>query len=117
SDGLIFPFEAINLNAVEVEVFKIFHNNILQFLQTNELDGNQELERVGRIVLQKKVDLKGLNPLSNAAEWTRYALDLSELIQEDPQAIYQVRIAFRKAYANYSCAEAQTVQVSEEEDY
>ncbi|MBK7410082.1 MAG: hypothetical protein IPJ40_19730 [Saprospirales bacterium] len=117
SDGLIFPFEAINLSAVEVEVFKIFHNNILQFLQSNELDGNGELERVGRIVLQKKVDLKGLNPVSNAAEWTRYALDLSKLIQQDPNSIYQVRIAFRKEYSNYSCDAADAaVQASGEED-
>lgn len=116
SNGLIFPFEAINLTAVEVEVFQIFHNNILQFLQTNELDGDNELERVGRIVLQKKIDLKGLNPMSNEADWTRYALDLSQLIKQDPQSIYQVRIAFRKDYAVFDCGSPQSVQVSGEED-
>jgi len=118
SNGLIFPFEAINLNAVEVEVFQIYHNNILQFLQTNDLDGNQELERVGRIILQKKIDLKSLNPSANSAEWTRYALDMSKLIRQDPNSIYQVRIAFRKEYSNYACDAPQVVQVDdEEEDY
>ena len=118
SDGLIFPFEAINLTAVEVEVFKIYHNNILQFLQSNELDGDGELERVGRIVLQKKVDLKGLNPAGTAGGWTRYALDLSDLIKQDPASIYQVRIAFRKEYSTYACEAEPAVQAgNEDEDY
>ncbi len=114
SNGLVFPFEAINLTAVDVEIFQIFHNNVLQFLQTNELDGYGELERVGRIAIQKKIDLKGLNPVSNAAEWTRYALDLSELIKKDPQSIYQVRIAFRREYSSFQCESTQAVQVSGE---
>ena len=107
SDGLIFPFEAVGLNAVEVEVFKIYHDNILQFLQANELDGNNELYRVGRIILQKKVPLLNLNPNANTAEWTRYALDLRDLIREDGQAIYQIRLGFRPDYSTYFCSSQQ----------
>lgn len=103
SDGLIFPFEAINLNAVEVEIFKIFNNNILQFLQSNRIDGNYDLQRVGRVVLQRKVDLKQLNPNANISSWTRYALDLSKLVEADEESIYQIRIGFRPAYTNYFC--------------
>lgn len=103
SDGLIFPFEAINLNAVEVEVFKIFNNNILQFLQSNRIDGTYNLERVGRVIMQRKVDLKQLNPQANISAWTRYALDLAKLIEADEEAIYQIRIGFRPAYTNYFC--------------
>ncbi|MFM8361867.1 MAG: hypothetical protein ACKOA4_04135, partial [Haliscomenobacter sp.] len=40
SNGLRFPFEAVGLTAVDIEVFKIYHNNILQFLQDNAMDGN-----------------------------------------------------------------------------
>ena len=120
SDGLIFPFEAISLNAIEVEVLKVFNNNILQFLQTNNFDGNYNLERVGRIILQEKVPLKNLNPNANAAQWTRYALDLSQLIHTDPDAIYQIRIGFRPEYALYYCGEnnapqAQLTVLSDEE--
>jgi len=104
SDGLIFPFEAIGLNAVEVEVFKIHHNNILQFLQVNELDGNNELYRVGRIIKRVKVPLLNLKPGASPSEWTRYALDLKNLIQEDGQAIYQIRIGFRPEYSSYFCS-------------
>lgn len=105
SDGLNFPFEAINLNFVDVEIVKIFNNNILQFLQTNDLDGNNELERVGKIVLQKKIALKDLNPNASAMKWTRYGINLSELISQDPTAIYQVRIGFRMAYTNSNCSQ------------
>lgn len=61
----LFPFEAVGLDAVDLEVFKIYNNNILQFLQANDLEGESDLERVGRIVLQKKISLSELNPRSN----------------------------------------------------
>ena len=103
SDGLNFPFEAINLNFVDVEIVKIFNNNILQFLQTNDFEGENQLERVGRIVTQKRITLKDLNPSASTMKWTRYGIDLSELIKKDPNAIYQVRIGFRRSYTNYTC--------------
>ena len=104
SNGLVFPFEAIGLRAVELEVFKIYHNNILQFLQTNNLDGfDYQMNRVGRIVLQKKIDLAPLNPSGSTHTWTRYALNLDELIQTDDEAIYQIRLGFRPSYASYQC--------------
>ncbi|MFT4759668.1 MAG: hypothetical protein ACI9XO_002496 [Paraglaciecola sp.] len=103
SDGLIFPFEAVSLNAVEVEVFKIYDNNILQFLQTNELSGQSDLYRVGRVILQKKVPLENLNPDASTFGWERYALDLSKLFEADASAIYQIRLGFRPEYSSFAC--------------
>ncbi len=104
-EGLVLPFEAISLEAVEVEVFKIYDNNILQFLQTSDLDGSNdyELKRVGRVIRRQMVPLQGLNPNANSSSWTRYALDLNQLFEADPNAIYQVRIGFRPEYAVYRC--------------
>jgi uncharacterized protein YfaS (alpha-2-macroglobulin family) len=116
TDGLAFPFEAINLDAVIVEVFKIYHNNVLQFLQNNTLDGQYSLQQVGRAVKQVDVPLQTLNPGGNANTWTRYALRLDELIQADPQAIYQIRIGFRPEHALNTCAEATDRQESGTED-
>ena len=113
SEGLIFPFEAVGLTAVEVEIFKIFNNNILQFLQNNALDGNYDLHPVGRIILQKKVELTGLNAEANTTSWNRYALDLKNFVEADPEAIYQVRLGFRKSYSTYYCA---TDEEAEEEE-
>ncbi len=113
SDGLYFPFEAIGLTAVDVEIFKIYHNNILQFLQSNQLSGTSSLYQVGRIVLRKSVPLQSLNPSGQADKWTRYALDLSQMIEQDPQAIYQVRIGFQPAYTNFSCSEGNISEYNE----
>jgi uncharacterized protein YfaS (alpha-2-macroglobulin family) len=98
--SVIFPFEAVGLTAVDVEVFKIFNSNILQFLQVNEIEGEQELERVGKIVLQKKFDLAAINPDASSKVWQRYALDLKDMIQKDPGAIYQVRLAYKMDYTS-----------------
>lgn len=103
-DGsIVFPFEAVGLTAVDVEVFKVFNSNILQFLQVNELEGEQELDRVGKIILQKKITLHDLNPDASAQVWQRYALDLKDIIKQDPGALYQVRLAFRKGYTRFPC--------------
>ena len=42
TDGLMFPFRAVNLRAVDVKIIQVYENNILQFLQTNQLNGNRE---------------------------------------------------------------------------
>lgn len=101
--AVLFPFEAVGLSSVDVEVFKIFNSNVLQFLQVNDLEGSTELDRVGKIILQKKFDLSELNPNASAKTWQRYAFDLQDMIRRDPGAIYQVRIAFRREYT--SCEE------------
>lgn len=105
SEALYFPFEAVNLDAVQVEIFKIYQGNILQFLQVNSLDGNYELQRVGKLIASERVDLSALNPERNQFEWVRYALDLASFIERDPQAIYQVRIGFWPEFSTYACPE------------
>ncbi|MCB9082677.1 MAG: hypothetical protein H6555_13310, partial [Lewinellaceae bacterium] len=111
SNGLHFPFEAVGLKAVDVEVFKIYHNNVLQFLQDNNLDGDYELYKVGRIVMQRTVELQQLSPGANSSKLSRYALDLSKLIAADEEAIYQVRIGFRPEYASLGCQLGKTTSV------
>lgn len=115
SKGLLFPFEAIGLRYVEVEIRKIFDNNILQFLQVNSLDGNYEMERVGEVILQKRVALNSLNSDADNYRWTHYALDLSTLIDKDPYAIYQIAVGFLPGYGLYPCDENNPWIPSEEE--
>ena len=107
-DGaILFPFEAVGLKAVDIEIFKIFQSTILQHLQVNELEGSDELERVGKIIIQKRIDLNQLNPTATAVNWQRYAIDLQPLIQQDPGAVYQVRLSFRGSYVDLNrCEEA-----------
>jgi len=94
SKGMVFPFEAVNLNAVDVKIIKIFENNIGHFLQVNRIDGSNQLKRAGRLVHQQTVSLN-YTP-ADLGRWNRFYLDLAKLIETDPGAIYRVEISFRK---------------------
>ncbi|MCW5909978.1 MAG: hypothetical protein KIT62_02830 [Cyclobacteriaceae bacterium] len=102
TDGWVMPFEAVNLKSVDVKVIRIYEDNVLQFLQVNNLDGNQELRRVGRPILSKTISLEN-SGVADLGKWNRFTLDLSKLIQAEPGAIYQVRLSFKKAYLAYVC--------------
>lgn len=102
SSGLVFPFEAVNLNAVDVRITRIYENNILQFFQVNNLEGNQELRRVGKLVVKKKIVLQNNgNPTRN--KWNSYSIDLSSLIKAEPGALYNIRLSFNRNYSMYNC--------------
>lgn len=105
SDELLVPFEAVSLGAVDVQVTRIFENNVSQFLQINNLDGRRNLRRVGRPVAQEVIPLSTLGA-SDVSDWNGYALDLSKLIKPEPGAVYQVEIGFRRHQIVYPCADA-----------
>src|SRR5690606_26304379 len=89
--------------AVDVTVFKMFEKNILQFLQVNNVDGNQELYRVGKRMIKKKISLATAGVV-DFGKWNRYTLNLADIIQPDPGAIYQIKLTFKKGYSTYACA-------------
>lgn len=102
TNGLVLPFEAVNLRAVEVEILRIFENNILQFLQSNNLSGNYELNRVGSRILKKTIQLDNTG-VSDFGKWNRFTLNLADLIKTEPGAIYQVKLDFHKIHSAYNC--------------
>ncbi|HEY8937933.1 MAG TPA: MG2 domain-containing protein, partial [Cyclobacteriaceae bacterium] len=102
TDGLILPFEAVNLNAVDVKIMKVFENNILQFLQVNNVDGEYEMRRVGKQITNKTIQLASTG-ITDLGRWNRFTLDLSKLINAEPGAIYQVKLSFKKSYSTYNC--------------
>ncbi|MDX1909434.1 MAG: MG2 domain-containing protein [Bacteroidia bacterium] len=108
SNSLPFVFEAVGLKAIDVRVIKIYEKNIPQFLQVNQLDENNELRRVGQLVVQKKIDLDPGK--ADLGTWNRHAIDLASLIQADPGAIYEVAIAFRRSYVIQGCDETETFE-------
>ncbi len=111
SDGLILPFEAVNLKSVNVQVVKIFENNIVQFLQVNDFEGSQELRRVGKLVLKKNISLENAG-VTDLGKWNRFTFDLAKLISAEPGAIYQVRINFKKSNVAFVCEGGEDVQES-----
>ncbi|WP_411029151.1 alpha-2-macroglobulin family protein [Spongiimicrobium sp. 3-5] len=102
SHNLKINFEAVGLKAVDVSVFKIFENNILQFLQENNLDGNYGLRKVARPIVQQRIDLEGALSKTNG-KWVAHALDLKSLMRPEVGAMYRVELNYRPAYSLYTC--------------
>ncbi len=125
SKRLTYNFEAVNLKAVTVRVIKIFENNVLQFLQDNELSGNDSynIRKIGRRVAKKRIILLNDEKL-NTGKWTAYSIDLADLIKTDPGSIYRVELSFEQTDAIFKCEDPITEPDKEdssdeyyEEDY
>jgi len=104
SKNLIIPFRAVNLNAVDVRVIRIFENNMLMFLQNNSLSGTNELRRAGRVVHKQTLRLD-TDADKDLSQWDTYTIDLSRLIRQEPGALYRVEFSMRKEYSTYPCYE------------
>lgn len=99
---LLLPFEAVNLGAVDVQVTRIFENNITQFFQNNTLSGFFSLYQVGRPVANAVIPLHTLGETS-INRWNSYALDLSAIMTPDPGAIYRITVGFRQHQSLFPC--------------
>ncbi|MGB1309327.1 MAG: MG2 domain-containing protein, partial [Oceanihabitans sp.] len=124
SEDLKFNFEAVNLKAVDVRIIKIFEDNILQFLQDNNLNNTNrnDVRRVGRRIAKQTITLQ--DESQNTGKWKAYSIDLSKYIKADPGAIYRIELDIKKEYSLYNCTQNQTVtnaenntSYHEEEDY
>lgn len=102
SERMLIPFEAIGLGAVDVRVVRIFEQNIPQFLQVNELSGDNELRRVGKTVLTRTIALSSLGTF-DPNKWSQFALDLAPLMKAEAGAVYHVTLAFRPHHRAISC--------------
>ncbi len=125
SKGVILPassttpfyFETVNLTAVDVRIIKVFENNMLQFLQDANLNASNyyDLKKVGRRIAKKTITLENTTP----GIWQAQGINLSNLFQAEPGAMYQIEISFKKEYVNYTCSETTSDNNDDldEEDY
>lgn len=97
---LVLPFEAINLNAVDISIIKIFENNVPQFLQENDLAGNNELRRVAKPIVEKTLRLDDDKTL-DLHKKQHFTLDIDKFLKTEQGAIYRVTIGFRPEYSLY----------------
>ncbi|MCX6251998.1 MAG: MG2 domain-containing protein [Bacteroidetes bacterium] len=111
SGGFLLPVEAVNLKAMDIKVTKIYQSNVMQFLQVNDLNGQSELARVGKVVLKKTVPLGGV---LDYGTWNRYSIDMSTLIRSEPGAIYSVQLSFKKKYSTFPCEGTDGNQISDQ---
>ena len=115
SKNLRVNFRAVNIQRVTVRVIKLFSDNVMQFLQNNELGESYDLKRVGRLVAKEKITLVE-NPSMNRGRWEAYSVDLSKLIKADPGAIYRVELDFGIHDVLYPCSGNSTQSIADEED-
>jgi uncharacterized protein YfaS (alpha-2-macroglobulin family) len=99
--GLVLPLETMNLSGVIVEALRVYGDNMLQFLQVNDLDSSRELKRVGEVVWSKRIDLGWKDDWKN--RWVRQGLDLSPLLAANKEGMFQIRVTFRKNDIRYVC--------------
>lgn len=105
SSGLTIPVEAVNLTTIIVEATKVYEKNMPQFFQVNDLEGNEELKRVGRIVWKKAISL-GFTP-DKRNQRIRYGLDVSPLIRNYPGGgFFRLRLSFGPEHIVYPCPNA-----------
>jgi uncharacterized protein YfaS (alpha-2-macroglobulin family) len=118
SKDLKFNFEAVNLSKVDVRIIKIFQDNILQFLQENNMDSNYDnsIKHVGRRIAKETITLIQDKDQSTG-KWKAYSIDLSKYINADPGAIYRVEVGFKKDYSLYDCSSNSETTDVEEDDY
>jgi alpha-2-macroglobulin len=115
SSNLKINFESTNLKAVDVKVYRIYKNNILQFLQDNNLNGNRELRKVASPIAKQTINLLE-RKLPNYSKWNTFALDLSKIITPEPGAIYRVELSFNRSYSLYKCDAQAEIKEAREED-
>ncbi|MEP7143056.1 MAG: MG2 domain-containing protein [Ferruginibacter sp.] len=100
SGRLVLPFDAVNLNAVDISIIKILENNVPQFLQGNSIGGNEELRRVAKPIVQKTLRLDDDKTL-DLHKHQRFSLDIDKFLKTEQGAIYRVTIGFRPQYSLY----------------
>jgi uncharacterized protein YfaS (alpha-2-macroglobulin family) len=102
TNELVLPIRVVGLKALEVEVVKIFPNNMGQYFQDNDMGGTYSLRRVGRPVVRKIIPLVNAG-ITDYYDWSKISLDLKELFEAEKGAFYQVNIDFTKEMAVYNC--------------
>jgi uncharacterized protein YfaS (alpha-2-macroglobulin family) len=117
SEELKFNFEAVNLNAVDVRVIKIFEDNVLQFLQDNNLNGGyaDNIRKVGRRIAKQTIPLQ--TEAENTGKWKAYSIDLSKFFKADAGSIYRVELSFNKSYALYDCSQNTSGSNNDDDSY
>lgn len=116
SKNLKFNFEAINVKEVDVRIIKIYEDNVLQFLQENNINSNNsyDIKRVGRRVAKQTITLLK-NQESNTQKWKAYSVDIAKMVATEPGAIYRVELSFNKNQISYNCQNNTTTAEDSEE--
>ncbi|BDD02208.1 alpha-2-macroglobulin family protein [Persicobacter psychrovividus] len=115
SDGLVIPFKAVSLKAVQLQVIKIYASNVGLFLQENGLSGHQNVKRAGRLVLKRTIPLN-TNRSLDLNEWNTFSVDLAQYMEVEPGAIYRVGFKFSRKHTILPCADVEETTSFDQDD-
>lgn len=114
------PFQAINLKAVRVDVFRISEKAMGQFIQQNEISENYNLMSTARPVATKTIFLDAPEQGERSlGKWSTYSLNLDELLEVEQGALYSIQLSFDRSMSGLSCigdSEKITPQAAAEAD-
>lgn len=93
------PFEAAGVDSVQVIAFKVFANNMGQYLQNFQLTEAIPATDTGRYLWRKTFPLPEI-PLTGAQ---RFHLDLSELMAQHPDGLIRLELRIDRSNSVYTC--------------
>ncbi len=93
------PFEAVGVDSVQVVAFKVYANNIGQFLQRYNLSSNVADTATGRYLWRKTYALPEI-PRESAQ---RFQLDLTELMAQHPDGLVRIELQVDRSNSIYEC--------------
>src|SRR5690554_929755 len=93
------PFEAMGVDSVQVIAFKVYANNIGQFLQRFDLDSNTADTMTGRYLWRKTYHLPEV-PRDRKA---RFHLDLTELMAQHPDGLIRLELRVDRSNSIFQC--------------
>jgi len=108
SQGLIIPFKAVCLNAVELRLIEVYNSNLLSFFGENKINGKSDLKKYGRLVLVKKIDLTSYK-INNLDVWNAFSVDISDFYNITPGSLYIYELRFSKDDSRYEGSVTKTL--------
>lgn len=94
NENLNWQFKAKMLKSIQIRIYQVFSNNILQFFQINDYKGINEIDRVGKKVYEKTIHLDNfLN--YNPYRLNEYVLNISDFDMQKG-CIYSIIATFDK---------------------
>ncbi len=93
------PFEAAGVDSVQVIAFKVFANNVGQYLQDYALTAAYAATDTGRYLWRKTLSL----PEIPRAGIQRFNLDLTELMAQHPDGLVRLELRIDRSNSVYSC--------------
>ena len=100
---LTVPVEVLGAHSLQVTALQVFESNIGQFLQRNDLSGSAELQRTGRTLWRRTIEL----PFAPGSGWTRYNLDVSDVVRAEAGSLFRLTVSINRGNAMVACTNEQ----------